>query len=330
MSLQSSGIAAWLAALCISLVAASPSHAAGHPWASTNIAMPVHQVGAHSYYVQGHLEEATEQNQGFIANAGFVITGDGVVVFDTLGSPALADRLIQEIRKRTQQPIKLVIVSHFHADHFYGIPAFHAIGTKVWANALAKQYLDSPAAAQRLEERRELIGKYLGPDFKLPQADRWLDNSTQTLHMGDVTLSLHHLGPAHTPEDEGMLVEPDGVMYSGDVVYTGRVPFIGHEDSREWLAAINRLLALKFRVMVPGHGPASFHPQRDAQLTRSYLEFLRQQMGDAVNNWESFDDAYKKVDWSRFKAVPTFDAANRQNAYEVFLEMEKESLNGGQ
>lgn len=307
----------------------SPARATARSWAATDIPMPVHQVGPRCYYVEGHLEEATQENQGFIANAGFVVTGDGVVVFDTLGSPALADRLIQEIRKRTSQPIKLVIISHYHADHFYGIPAFHAIGVEVWANALAKQYLSSPAAAQRLAERRGLIGKYLGPDFKLPLADRWLDDNTKTIHMGDVTLSRHHLGPAHTPEDEGILVQPDGVIYSGDVVYRGRVPYIAHEDTKEWLTAIDRLLTLKFSVMVPGHGPASFHPREDAQFTRSYLQFLRQQMGSAVRNWESFDDAYSKVDWSRFKAEPTFDAANRQNAYEVFLEMEKESLSGG-
>lgn len=316
------GAAAWLGAR----TAASAQTAGKHPWAETDIDMPIHQVGPHSYYAAGHLEEATAENQGFIANAGFVITGDGVVVFDTLGSPALADRLIGEIRRRTPQPIKLVVVSHYHADHFYGIPAFQAIGVKVWANALAKEYLSLPIAAQRLAERRQLIGKYLGVDLPLPLADRWLDNSVHMIHMGEVTLSLHHWGPAHTPEDEGMLVEPDGVMYSGDVVYNQRVPFVAHEDTKEWLGAIDRLLALDFRVMVPGHGPASNHPREDAHLTRSYLQFLREQMGNAVNNWESFDEAYDKVDWSRFKATPTFGASNRENAYQVFLEMEKESL----
>ena len=78
--------------------------------------------------------------------------------------------------------------------------------------------------------------------------------------------------------------------------------------------------------MVPGHGKASWHPRRDAQLTRDYLTFLRQQMGKAVANFESFDQAYNEVDWSRFRAEPTFGVANKRNAYNVYLEMEQESL----
>ena len=296
-------------------------------WAPSHVPMPVHKVGPHSYYVQGALQEASHTNEGFIANAGFVITGEGVVVFDSLGSPALADQLIGEIRKRTRQPIKLVIISHDHADHFYGIPAFHRIGAKVWTNVQARAYLESAAAGERLAQRMALLGPWLGPDFKLPLPDRWLDRDV-TFRMGQVSFQVRHVGPAHSPEDTAMLVEPDGVLYSGDVVYAGRVPFIGDANTRLWLKAIDRLLAIPARVMVPGHGPASWHPRRDAQLTREYLTFLREQMGKAVQNFETFDQAYAAVDWSRFKAEPTFGVANRRNAYNVYLEMEQEMLEG--
>lgn len=324
-------MAAWLA--CIAFVAAfatvsaGTAQAADPPWAATDIDMPVIQVGPHSYYVQGLLDEATAANEGFMSNAGFVITGDGVIVFDTLGSPALADRMLAEIRKRTSQPVKLVIISHYHADHFYGIPALRAAGAKVWANALARAYIESDAAQTRLAERRDIIGPYLGRNFTLPLPDRWLAHD-ESMQMGEVTLRVLHLGPAHTPEDEGLLVEPDGVLFSGDVVYTGRVPFIGNADTRAWLASIDRLLAIDARVMVPGHGPASHDPHKDARLTRDYLLFLRQQMGAAAQDLDTFDEAYAKVDWSRFSAIPTFDAANRANAYSVFLEMEEELLHG--
>lgn len=287
--------------------------------------MPVHQVGPHAYYVQGRLEEASAANEGFIANAGFVITSDGVVVFDTLGSPALADRLIAEIRKRTVLPIRRVIISHYHADHFYGIPAFHRVGADVWADTRAHIYLNSPAASERLTERKQIIGRWLGPQFTLPLPDRWLDKPVDFV-MGGVRFSLRHIGPAHSPEDLTMLVEPDGVLYSGDVVYAGRVPFVGDADTRQWLLAIDRLLAIPARVMVPGHGPASTNPQRDARMTRDYLVFVRTQMGNAVQNFVSFDDAYKQVDWSQFDSEPTFHAANRRNAYNIYLQMEQETL----
>lgn len=295
------------------------------PWAKSQMSMTVHQVGPHSYYVEGLLEEASRANEGFIANAGFVITADGVVVFDSLGSPALADRLIAEIHQRTHQPIRRVIISHFHADHFYGIPAFRRIGAQIWVDTHAHAYLNSRAASERLAERKQLIGPWLGPNFSLPLPDRWLDQP-EDFEMGGVHFSLRHIGPAHSPEDLTMLVEPDGVLYSGDVVYSGRVPFIGDADTRLWLLAIDRLLTIPARVMVPGHGPASFHPRQDARMTRDYLTFLRRQMGAAVQNFVPFDEAYRKVDWNRFKGEPTFHAANRRNAYNVYLQMEQESL----
>lgn len=317
--------------LCVLLVlvvlppslAAAP--AAPPPWAKSNMHMTVHQVGPHSYYVEGLLEEASRANEGFIANAGFVITSEGVVVFDSLGSPALADQLIAEIRKRTDQPIRRVIISHYHADHFYGIPAFRRIGAKIWADTRAHAYLNSRAAVKRMDERKQLIGPWLGPNFSLPKPDRWLDKP-EDFEMGGVHFSLRHVGPAHSPEDLAMLVEPDSVLYSGDVVYSGRVPFIGEADTKQWLQAIDRLLAMPARVMVPGHGPASMDPKRDSQLTRDYLTFLRAQMGKAVSKFVPFEEAYGKVDWSRFKAEPAFGAANRRNAYNVYLEMEQESL----
>lgn len=296
------------------------------PWAASDMPMTVHQVGPHSYYVEGLLEEASHANEGFIANAGFVITSDGVVVFDALGSPALGDELIAQIRKRTDQPIRRVIISHYHADHFYGIPAFRRIGAEIWADTRAHTYLNTSAAEERLAQREQIIGPWLGADFKLPLPDRWLDQPEDFV-MGGVHFSLRHLGPAHSPEDLTMLVEPDGVLYSGDIVYNGRVPFIGADsDTRHWLVAIDQLLTIPARVMVPGHGPASLHPQRDARMTRQYLEFLRQQMGAAAKNFETFDQAYRKVDWSRFRAEPTFGVANRRNAYNVYLQMEQEML----
>ncbi len=92
-------------------------------WQAATVAMQAVQVGEHCWYVAGRLEDASRENQGFMSNAGFVVTDSGVVVFDALGSPALAQRLVDIIRQHTAPPIRRVIISHYHADHFYGIPA---------------------------------------------------------------------------------------------------------------------------------------------------------------------------------------------------------------
>ncbi len=289
------------------------------------VPMPVVQVGPHCWYVEGRLEDATRENQGFMSNAGFVVTSDGVVVFDALGSPALADRLVEIIRAHTDQPLRRVIISHYHADHFYGIAALRAAGAEIWVHERAREYLHSEAAARRYEERRVTLAPWLGADFRLPEPDRWL-GADETFELGGLRFSLRHVGPGHAPEDLALLVEPDGVLFSGDTVYSGRVPYVGDADTRAWLGAIERLLAMPARVLVPGHGPASLHPRQDLQLTHDYLKFLRAEMGRAVAEFVPFAEAYARIDWSRFAAMPTFDAANQGNAFNVYLQMEQEAL----
>ena len=89
---------------------------------------------------------------------------------------------------------------------------------------------------------------------------------------------------------------------------------------------MDKMIALHPGVVVPGHGPASRDVERNLTLTRDYLRYLRETMGQAVRDLEPFDDAYAKVDWSRYKDLPAFEQANRQNAYGTYLLMEQEML----
>ena len=117
-----------------------------------------------------------------------------------------------------------------------------------------------------------------------------------------------------------------GQVFSGDLFFTGRIPFVGNADSKVWLAALKRMLEIKPEVVVPGHGDASTHTLQDMQLTHDYLIYLREKMGAAVADMIPFEEAYDKTDWSRFEKYPAFQAANRLNAYGTYLLMEKESL----
>jgi glyoxylase-like metal-dependent hydrolase (beta-lactamase superfamily II) len=121
-------------------------------------------------------------------------------------------------------------------------------------------------------------------------------------------------------------VKEDGVLYAGDLVFKGRVPFVGDADSKAWLAALDKLIALQPRVMVPGHGGVSNKPLADLTLTRDYLNYLRASMGKAVNDLVPFEEAYASTDWSKYAKLPAFKQANRPNAYNTYLLMEKESL----
>ncbi len=283
------------------------------------------RVSEHAWYVLGDAGMASGANQGFNSNAGFVITRDSVIVIDALGTPLLGDALLAAIRKLSSKPVKRVILTHYHADHFYGLAAFKAVGAEVWAHEAGKEYFGSGEAAARLAQRQKDLFPWVDESTRLIQADRWLSGGTR-FEEGGLHFRIDILGPAHAPEDLMLTVEEDGVVFCGDILFAGRIPFVGNADSKRWLAAIDTLVGLKPKVLVTGHGRHSTDAAADLRLTRDYLLYLREQMGKAVEEMVPFEEAYARTDWSRFSKVPAFEAANRINAYGSYLTLERESL----
>src|SRR6185295_18288106 len=153
-----------------------------------------------------------------------------------------------------------------------------------------------------------------------------------SFRMGGLTFVLIYSEGAHSPEDLMMYVEEEGspedacgvfppkgapalgrpcggdrLLFAGDLIFAGRVPFVGNADSAGWLKAMDKMIALHPAAVVPGHGPASRDVERDLVLTRDYLAYLRTTMGRAVRDFEPFDEVYAKTDWSRFRSLPAFE-----------------------
>lgn len=287
------------------------------------------KISPHVYYFHGHTGMADPANQGYMSNAGFVVTTDGVVVFDALGTPALGEAMIKAIRSVTKQPIRRVIVSHYHADHFYGLQAFKAVGAEVWAHENGRLYLASEIAPSRLAQRQVDLKPWVNEKTRLVPADRWLHfDSGKAIGfvLGGVHFRAIDMSGAHSPDDIMLMVDEDKMLFAGDLFFTGRIPFVGEADSKVWLGALDHMLKIAPEVVVPGHGEMSRTPKKDLQLTRSYLLFLRRTMGDAVADMVPFEEVYRKTDWKDYAAYPAFDQANRINAYQTYLLMERESL----
>lgn len=282
------------------------------------------QVAPGAWMVQGESALGSTANRNFISNAGFVVTDEGVLVVDALGSPALAEELLAVIKGITDKPVRHVVVTHYHADHIYGLQVFKAAGAQILAEAEGKLYLHSDTAALRLKASREELFPWIDEKTELVPADRWIREAS-TLKMGGLDFLVQPVGPAHTPEDLVVYVPQLKLLFAGDLVFRGRVPFVGQADSGRWIAGLDKLLAFDAQVIVPGHGPVSHTARADLQLTRDYLAYLRKSMGDAARDMEPFEEAYKRTDWSRFEKLPLFGAANRINAYNTYLLMEREA-----
>ena len=282
------------------------------------------QLAQGVWFVQGNSALGSTGNRNFISNAGFFVTDDGVVVVDALGSPALAQELLREIHRVTPQALRYVVVTHYHADHIYGLQTLAQAGAKVIGHASAREYLNSDTAQRRLEASRIDLAPWIDANTRLVPADQWLATQETRFRLGSMDFVVDHVGPAHTPEDVVVFVPQLGVLFAGDLFFQGRIPFVGQADSRLWIQALNRLMKYQPKIVIPGHGPASTNPMVDITMTRDYLLYLRKTMGEAAKNMEPFEEVYAKTDWSRFESIPLFRVANRMNAYNTYLLMEQQ------
>jgi len=290
-------------------------------YAPVDVKMELIQVAEHSWYVEGFAGIATD-NAGFISNAGVIITDEGVVIVDALGSPSLANKLVQKIKKITDQPIVKVVVTHYHADHIYGLQVFKELGAEIIAPDGVYEYIDSEAASSRLEERRFSLDPWVNDQTVVVIPDRIIDKS-EKFTLGGIDFTINVIGNAHSDGDMTLYVENDRVLYTGDLIFEGRVPFLGSNNTKHWLETLEKMEKQQPHAIVPGHGPYAKDPKA-ITLTRKYLAFMREKMGAAVEELIEFDEAYKAIDWSEYEKLPAFEAANRKNAFQVYLSLEAE------
>ena len=298
------------------------------PYEPTDVEMKLIQVSPHAYYVKGVAGEATD-NEGFMSNAGVVVTEQGVVVIDSLGTPSLGYLLLTKIRELTDKPVVKVIVTHYHADHIYGLQVFKNLGAEIIAPLGAKDYLSSPAAEGRLKQRRESLFPWVDEKTHLVNPDVYISPTDTAdkrhFQLGGLDFEITTLGSAHSHGDLIVTVVQEGVTFAGDLIFEGRIPFVAGAQPQHWIDNLTSMDTSKLKVIVPGHGAASNKPTTAVNFTLGYLRFLQKNMGDAVENLIPFDEAYAALDWSLYENMPAAKV-NRMNAYYVYIDLEAASV----
>jgi glyoxylase-like metal-dependent hydrolase (beta-lactamase superfamily II) len=306
--------------LCLVVLLISTATSAATNYPESTVDMTLQQVSEHVYYVQGAAGIATD-NEGFISNAAAVVTDEGLVIVDALGSPSLAEKFLGLLRQVTDKPVTKLILTHYHADHIYGIQVFKDLGAEVIAPAGYELYLNAPIAKERLEERRFSLSPWVNENTHLVKPDRVV-SADESFSLGGIDFAISYLGSAHSDGDLAVLVKNDRVLISGDIIFEGRIPFTGSADTGHWLEVLQNLNTLDLTALIPGHGPAARDPNAAIALTLKYLAYVRDVMGRAVEEMTPFAEAFDAADWSEFEQLPAYEATHRRNAYGVYLSLE--------
>ena len=263
----------------------------------------------------------TYENSGHNNNLSFVLTGDGVVVINGGASARLAAALHDEIKAITAQPVKLVINENGQG---------HAmLGNSYWAD-LGVDILAHADAIEEVEENGDFIlqgmqryNRDKAEGTRVVAANLSFDDK-HVVQMGDVTLEVLHLGPAHGPGDTQVWIPQWSMMIAGDMAFHERMlPIFADTCTSCWIETWETAFEpIGATYVIPGHG----HPTNMAQVRRytyDYLVDLRAKIGAHIDDGGELAEAYY-VDQSNWANLDTFEELATKNAGRVFEEMEWE------
>jgi glyoxylase-like metal-dependent hydrolase (beta-lactamase superfamily II) len=294
---------------------------------SGDATLPVYRLGEDTYFLYGNIATVDGDNRGFNGNAGFVVTSDGVVVIDALGTPRLGQRLIATVRSVTDQPIRYLVLTHNHPDHAYGAAALrHLPGIKIIGHPGMREYLGSPTMQRSVDYRRDLLpGDMAGftpvtPDIFVPE-ERF---AAYRLETGGKRFDIYNTGRHHSHGDLVVHQVENGILWVSDLAFNQRVTYIGDGDSGQIIEAQDWLTA-EFpdaQLMVPGHGSAQTPPFPMVSQTRRYIQQLRKLMQSKLQAGVPLLQAVEQADMPQWRDVPLYKENQRANAGFIYREME--------
>lgn len=231
----------------------------------------------------------------------FLVTQEGIIATDPINEAA-ATWLKAELDQRFGVPVRYVIYSHHHGDHASGGDVFADTATFIGNESMPAAIASGGARTAGVRQPDETF------------------TNRMTVELGGQTVELYYLGPNHTDNMTVMLFPEERVVFAVDFVTVRRLPFRTLRDSflPEWIVSIERLEALDFAILAPGHGPLG--TKQDAADHRRYLEDLSAAVAQGIAEGTALAELQETIlledysDWGQYEA---WRAENIAGAYRL-------------
>ncbi|MDZ7585951.1 MAG: MBL fold metallo-hydrolase [Thiobacillus sp.] len=268
----------------------------------------------------GATAPGSHENSGHNNNLSFVITDDGVLVVNAGDNYLLAQSLHEEIRKRTKQPVKYVVLENSQGHAMLGSKYWKEQGVPIIAHRDTAAYMEKTGYDSLATMRSRARDKAFKTEFVMP--DKLYDDRLD-LKMGSWNLQILHLGSSHSHGDTMVWLPEKKLVIAGDTAFHVRMlPIFEDTDTAKWIETWDTFEALGAEIVIPGHGgPTDMATVR--KWTRDYLVHLREKVAEVIKAGGSLDDAYQ-VDQSAYLHLHTADELARSNAGRVYRAMEFE------
>lgn len=190
-------------------------------------------------------------NGGWNSNSAFVVTAEGVLLFDSGSSTGIGRAIRDTIAGVTPRPVRWIVNSHAHGDHWLGNAAFADTVEDIFASTEVSETIVANGAGW--VGRFDAMTDGITGQSKILPPNRAVDAPTG-LSLGGERMRLMLSGGSHSPGDLMLWLPREQVLIAGDVIYSDRMPSTNAGDLRQWIETLERLRQLQPRIVVPGHG----------------------------------------------------------------------------
>lgn len=272
------------------------------------------------YSAIGATAPGTYINSGHNNNLSFIITSEGVLVFNAGDNYLLAKALHHEIKQLTDQPVKYVVLENAQGHAMLGSSYWKEQGAEIIAHVDAVEEMKSHGIQTLERMQRGRRDKAQWTKFVFP--DKTFEDQL-VIEMGGERFEIVHLGPGHSPGDISLWMPNQKLFISGDMGFHQRLmPIFEHTDTAGWVDTWDKIEALGADIIIPGHGSPT-NIEEVTKYTKDYLVYMRDEVEKILDDGGSELDAYK-IDQSKFSHLDTFNELALQNAGRIYRIMEFE------
>jgi len=261
---------------------------------------------------------AAEPDKRIIANAGWIVFRDYVLVIDA-NYPWGARAILDDIRATTNKPIKYVFDTHYHGDHAHGNGVFVDAGATILCSAdcLAESWRKNPAAWKR---------SAIDPDYKDQKLEHPQIGFPDKLVFDDGThrVELIKVGPGHTMGDAVAWLPKERILFTGDLCVNQRP---GNNvadvdaDPENWVRALDKLATFEPAQVIPGHGAIGGKPALAGQ--RAYLAAMIAGVRAGIARGETADQLANSLDLTAYGTWGADKSRNAPSIRAVYAKLKK-------
>ncbi len=268
------------------------------------------------YCFFGKPENISKENGGNMVNTCFVQTKEGFVVIDSGPTYGYASQAYAQMQKIAALPVKYVINTHDHDDHWLGNSFYKDKGALLIGPETYEQNI-VPGMSTRMEKS---VDKETFAGTKVVKLDKVVYEK-YSFTLGSTIFTIQQLvKQAHTKGDLVVYLPQKKVLFAGDLVFNDRVSSLRDGSVIGSLKALELIDRLHPKVIVGGHGYRT--DSNATQVFKAYLTTMKKQILEALDNDVSIDEISKKVNMTEYEKMKLYDVLHRRNVFDAYRELE--------